>query len=177
MNDEEILLKENLIFKGSVLEVYNDDILTSNGFKTKREYIKHNGGVCCLALHDNMIYFVKQFRYAYKKDLLELPAGKIERNEKIDDAIKRELMEEVGLEPLKLEYISSIYPSPGYTNEIIHLYFSPITRISKKEADFDEVLDVVKLSISEAYKLLDNGDINDAKTLVLLLKLRKVLDK
>ena len=106
MDKEEKTLKENLIYDGRIIKVYSDDVLCPNGNKSKREYIKHNGGVCILAIKDGFIYFERQFRYPYHKELLELPAGKLEKGEDPKEAAVRELKEEAGISADKLELVA-----------------------------------------------------------------------
>ncbi len=177
MNKEEKTLKENLIYDGRIIKVYNDEVLCPNGNKAHREYIKHNGGVCILALKDGYIYFEKQFRYPYHEEVLELPAGKLELNEDPLEAAKRELKEEIGFTSLNMEYIGYFYPSVGYTNEIIRLYFSSENELGDTNPDEDELIEIVKLSVKEAYEMLDRGEIADAKTVILLSKLKERLLK
>ena len=165
--------KENLVFDGRLLKFYNDEVELENGNISNREYVKHPGGVCCLALKNGKIYFEKQFRYPYKKEILELPAGKLELNEKPIDAMKRELKEEIGFVPKNLEYVGEMYPSVGYTNEIIYLFFSPLNDVTDNKLDDDEFLEAFPIDIKEAYSMLDNNEIHDAKTIILMLKLRK----
>ena len=177
MDKTEKTLKENLIFKGRILTLYDDDVECPNGHHAKREYIHHNGGVCILPYHNGLIYFVRQFRYPYHKELLELPAGKIDGDENKDHAIKRELKEEVGLIDNNIEYIGYFYPSVGYTDEVLYLYFSENSIEGEISPDEDEFLDIVKLTPLEAYDLLDKGEIVDGKTIILLEKLRNRLLK
>ena len=164
---------ENLVFDGKLLKFYNDEVTLENGDTSKREYVKHPGGVCCLAIKNGMIYFEKQFRYPFRNEILELPAGKIEKNEDPKDAIIRELEEEIGFIPKTIEFIDYMYPSVGYTNEIIYLYFSPINDETESHLEIDEFLSVKPIPIKEAYSMLDKNEIHDAKTVYLMLKLRQ----
>jgi len=177
MDKTEVTKKENLIFDGRVCKLYCDDIICPNGNPSKREYIKHPGGVCCLAIKDGYIYFEKQFRYPYHKEILELPAGKLEKGEDPFEAMKRELIEEIGFKSNNLKEVGYMYPSVGYTNEIIRLYYSSDNELTNTHPDEDEFIEIVKLTPKEAYELLDNNEIHDAKTMILLEKLRKELLK
>ena len=168
--------KENLVFDGRVIKLYNDEVYLDNGDTSKREYVSHRGGVCCLAIHNGLIYFEKQYRYAVRKDIFELPAGKLEIGEEPKEAMIRELKEELGFISNNMEYIDFMYPSVGYTNEKIYLFFSSDNTQSTQSLDKDECLSIHPLSIKEAYKMLDNNEIHDAKTVYLMLKLRKRLE-
>lgn len=175
---EERLKKENLIYDGRIIKLYNDDIIDCYEKECQREYVKHPGGVCCLAVQNDYIYFIKQFRYPFHKEILELPAGKLEKDDKdIFLAMKRELKEELGFISNNLKYVGYMYPSVGYTDEIIHLFYSSDNIIDKPCFDEGEYLELVKINIKEAYNMLDNHMIHDAKTIILLEKLRKELLK
>ena len=177
MDKKEKTLKENLVFDGKIIKVYCDDVLCPNGNEAKREYLKHNGGACILPVLDGCICFEKQYRYAYKNELLELPAGKLEIGELPIDAVRRELKEEIGLESKEIIEMGYMYPSCGYSAEIIYLFYSPENYLSKTNPDEDEIIDLVKIPIKEAYSMLDNNLIHDAKTVILLEKCRKYLLK
>ena len=170
MNKEEKCLKENVVYKGRILTLNCDDVLCSNGEESKREVVHHHGGVCVLAEYEGKIAFVKQFRYSYKEEILELPAGKIEPGENPYDCGMRELEEEVGLIAEKLIDYGVMYPSPGYTNEKIYLYVASGLSKGKQHFDKDEVIDAIFMTKDEIKNLLDNNRINDAKTLCLLYK-------
>ncbi|MBR4236802.1 NUDIX hydrolase [bacterium] len=177
MDKKEKCIKSNLIYDGKILSLYKDEIITPNNITTYREIVRHKGGVCCLSIKDGYIYFVKQYRYAYSKEILELPAGKLEDNENPIDAMKRELKEEIGFISKSLEYMGYMYPSVGYTDEIIHLFYSSENEVTSTARDIDEFMDIIKIKIEDSYRMLDNNEFEDAKTIILLSKLRKVLLK
>ena len=170
MKKEEKTLQENVIYDGKILRLNCDDVLASNGLKVKREVIHHHGGVCVLAFVDDKIPLVKQFRYSYKEEMLELPAGKLEKGESAYDAGIRELEEEVGLKAESLTSYGAIYPSCGYTNEIIHLYVANNVSKTKTHLDADEDIDIYYYSLEEIIEMINSGEIKDAKTICLVLK-------
>lgn len=174
MKDFERLLNKNYIYKGKIINLRRDDVYFENGNKSVREIVEHRGGVCCLPLtKDKKIVFVKQYRYAYEKEILELPAGKLEIGENPDDAIERELKEEVGCFNSKIEFIQDMYPSPGYTNEIIRLYYTENFETNFVQSlDEDEFVDIEMIDYKKAYEMFDNGEIEDSKTLCLLARCR-----
>lgn len=165
------------IFQGKIIDVTLDTVSIQNGDSeiiSEREVVHHRGGVCALVKKKNgMIPFVKQFRYAINSELVELPAGKLNKNEKPDDAIIREIEEEVGILPLNIVYLGKLYISPGFSTEIIHLYFIDDYKESKQHLDSDEFLDVIELSYDEAIKMIETGKILDAKTVSLLYQCEK----
>ena len=160
MKKEEKTVKSNLVFDGKVLHVYHDEISLPNGRLAKREIIHHNGGVCVLALVEGKIPLVKQFRYAYKEETFELPAGKLEKGEDSYTAGIRELEEETGLKTESLVDFGYMYPSPGYTDEIIHLYFTDKVTKTQMHLDEDENIDVYYFSLNEILKMIEDNIIN-----------------
>ena len=177
MNNEEKTLKKNQLYKGRIIDFYDDEIECPNGDIAYREYVHHPGGSAVLAILENKIVFEKQYRYPYHKEILELPAGKLEKGEDPLVAAKRELEEETGLISEGLIKVGELYPSPGYTDEVIYLFFSENNKKGTIKRDKDEFMDLIYLDIKEAYALLDNGEIKDSKTQILLYKLRDKLLK
>lgn len=169
MKKEEKTLKTNVVYQGKILTLNNDDVLV-NGKQATREVVHHNGGVCILAEVDGKIPMVKQFRYAYKQEMLELPAGKIDKGEKPYPAAIRELEEEVGLKAESLEELGMMYPSCGYTNEIIYLYVAKNVKKVPRHLDEDEDIDVYWYSIEDIKNMIMSGEITDAKTICLVFK-------
>lgn len=178
MQKKEEIISQNYLYKGKILNLRIDDVRLPNGDIGLREVIEHHGGVCGLAVTtDDKILFVKQYRIAYQDFILELPAGKIELNETPEETIVRELEEEIGVQVKTITKAGIIYPSPGYTNEIIHLFFTNDFVLSSNHPDQDEYLEIVPIDINEAYQMVDNNLILDAKSLVLLSKYRNELIK
>ena len=169
MKKEEKTLKSNIVYDGKIMVVHNDDVL-SNGLKVTREIVHHNGGVCVLAFWDNKVVMVKQFRYAYKEEMLELPAGKLEKGEDSYRAGIRELEEEVGLKAESLTSLGVMYPSCGYTNEKIYLYIANNVSKVERHLDADENIDIHYFSLEEVVEMIEDGTIKDAKTICLVLK-------
>ena len=169
MKKIEKTIKSNVVYDGKILRLNNDDVLV-NGKQVTREVVHHNGGVCILANVDGKIPMVKQYRYAYRKEMIELPAGKIDKGEKPYDAAIRELEEEVGLKAESLEELGMIYPSCGYTNEIIYLYVAKNVKKVPRHLDEDENIDIFYYSIDEIKKMIMSNEITDAKTICLVFK-------
>ena len=170
MKKEEKTLKSNVVYDGKILRLNNDDIICSNGVKATREIVHHNGGDCILAFVDNKIVMVKQYRYAYGEEMLELPAGKLEKGEDSYKAGLRELEEEVGLRAESLTSFGCMYPSCGYTNEIIYLYKANNVTKVERHLDADEDIDIYYFTIGEVIKMISDNVIKDAKTICLVFK-------
>jgi ADP-ribose pyrophosphatase len=159
------------IFEGKVFEVEVKEIETPEGKISHREIVKHNGGACILPIDDDgNCYLVKQFRSPFEKVMLEAPAGKIEPGEDPLHCVSREITEETGLTAESIECVGAVAATPGYCSEIITLYIGTDLKYKGGNPDPNEYLSTVKMPLSEALELADNGGINDAKTLVLLYK-------
>lgn len=164
------------IFNGRILHVVLDDVELPDGKKSKREVVNHPGGVTVAALdEENNLFFVKQFRYPYKEVVLELPAGKLEKGSTPLENGKRELLEETGLEGYSYISLGQVYPSPGYTSEIIHLYACRVKSQNTQQLDDGEFLNVEKMPLDKAVEMVLNNMVPDAKTQVAVLKTAALL--
>lgn len=166
------------IFKGKVFTVHVDDIELPDGSKSFREIVEHSGGVCVAAItdHDEM-FFVRQFRYPYKRVLLELPAGKLEKGEDPLEAGKRELREECGVTAETIISMGTVYPTVAYCSEIIYLYAAKGLKSTSQELDEGEFLSVEKIKIADAVDMVMKGEISDSKTVALILKVNKLKEE
>lgn len=179
---EEKTLKTEAIFSGKVISLQVDEVELPNGKVSKREIVKHPGAVAVIPVTDeNKIVMVEQYRKALERTIVEIPAGKLEAGEKPEICAARELEEETGYECVKMEWLISFYTSPGFADEIIHLYKA--TGLSKKEnaatTDEDEFVNLMEVSLEEAEKLIIEQKIYDAKTAyaVQYLQLQEALAK
>lgn len=170
MKTEETTVKENLLYDGKILQLYCDEVMLPNGKMAKREYVNHNGGCSILAIdNDNNIYLVEQFRYPYKKNILEIPAGKLEKGEDPIECARRELKEEIGAVADEITEIITLYPTPAYTNEPLRVYKATGLSFGDNKLDDNEFINVVKMPLADAYKMVKNNEINDSKTVVAIL--------
>jgi ADP-ribose pyrophosphatase len=169
-------LSSQTVFEGRILDITLDEVELANGKKSKREVVNHSGGVTVAALDDeNNLLFVRQFRYPYKEVVLELPAGKLEKGSTPLENGKRELLEETGAIGYSYISLGQLYPSPGYTNEIIHLYACKVKEIGSSNPDEGEFLNVEKIPLDTAVEMVLNNRIPDAKTQVAILKTAMLL--
>ncbi len=179
MNEEMLFEKQvssENVFDGVLLHVYKDAIELSNGHKSVREYIKHQGAVCVVPVTDEMeVIAVKQFRYPLGRVTIEIPAGKLDAGEDPLEAAKRELSEETGVECADIEYMGGLYPSVAYTDEIIHMYYAKNLVYGQAHADEDEFLNVEKIPLAEFVKMIMDGKIQDSKTMTAVLKVARKL--
>lgn len=164
------------IFDGKIINVHVDDVELEDGTTSFREIVEHSGGVCVAALTDDKeLFFVRQFRYPFKRELLELPAGKLEKGEIPLEAGLRELEEECGLRADRVIDMGQIYPTVAYCSEIIYLFAATGLRPVIQHLDEGEFLSVEKIPLEKAAKMVLDGEINDAKTVALILKLDKLV--
>lgn len=164
-------LSSKTVFDGKILHITHDDIELPDGRRSKREVVNHPGGVCVAALDEyNNLIFVKQFRYPYKEVVLELPAGKLEKGSTPLENGKRELLEETGAVGYSYASLGQLYPSPGYTNEIIHLYACKIKSQGESRPDEGEFLNIEKIPLEKAVEMVLNNQLPDAKTQTAVLK-------
>ena len=171
MNLTETTVAQEYFFKGKIINMRRDDIILPNGLPATREVVEHNGGVCIAALTDqNELLFVRQFRYPYGEVLLEIPAGKLDLGEDPLEAGKRELKEETGTTAQTYESLGRLYPSPGYCAEIIHMYLATGLSYGDQDPDDDEFLEVERIPLQEAARMVLAGEITDAKTQAAVLK-------
>ncbi|MHA1989905.1 MAG: NUDIX hydrolase [Candidatus Hodarchaeales archaeon] len=171
----EVLIERLLEFNVKNIQLKVDKIRKPSGNTTDRVVIEHPETVGILpVLDDGKIILVKQFRYAIKQDIYELPAGKIEPNELLIDALKRELEEETGYTSNKFQKLMTIVPASGYSSEILHLYIAEDLEKTVTVVDEDEIKKVRFVTKEELMKqILENKIIDPLITLCLLLAEKK----
>lgn len=166
MDFEEKTLKSEVVFDGKVVHVIRDDIETSDGHKSFREVVIHNGGVVIVALKDkDTILLVKQYRYPLKSVNIELPAGKLEIGEDPDYAAKRELEEETGYIAKEWKSLGYINTTPGICTEKLYLYLAKDLEFVGEHPDEGEVIKCYEYKLEEVYNMIQTGQINDSKTI------------
>ena len=166
---KEVKIDSELIFDGKVVRLERDLVKCPNGNNSYREIIRHNGGAAIFCLNEkNEVLLERQFRYAYNDVIYEIPAGKLEKNEDPYLAALRELEEETGFKASRLESLGKIYPTCGYTNEIIYLFLANDYVKTNTHFDDDEVIETLWVSIDKLKQMILDGEINDAKTICAL---------
>ena len=166
------------VFDGRILHVEVDTVELENGTQATREFVKHPGGVCILAVTDKEeILFVRQLRYPYQEVTTEIPAGKLEYGEDPETCGRRELLEECGCTPDSFTYLGKVYPTPAYTNEIIRMYLAKGLYFTEQSLDADEFLDVERVPFEEALRRVLNDEIPDSKTQIAILRYAVLREK
>ena len=177
---EEKTIATTQIFNGKIIKLQLDEVTLPNGETSKREIIKHPGAVAVIAVtDDNKILFVEQYRKPLEKSLVEIPAGKLEADEKPEITAKRELEEETGYTTDKLELVTSFYTSTGFADELLYIYYTDklMPLKEKKALDEDEFVELMELTLEEAESLMIEKKIHDAKTVYAITYLQHLLKK
>lgn len=167
----ETKLDSKPIYDGNIIKVSVDHVSLPNGESAEREVVRHNGGVCVLAVTaENKVVLVKQYRYVTGEELYEIPAGK--RDSKDEDPYSgamRELEEETPYFAERLELLYRFYPAPGFCDEELHLYQAiNLQHGSTRDLDDDEFIEIYEFTKDEVRALLDTDQIHDGKTIIAL---------
>lgn len=170
MDLTEKLISSTPIEHNSFLHIDRDKIQLPNGHTHTRIVVRHPGATCILAItNDDKVVLVRQWRHATGKSLLEIPAGKLDKNETPAACALRELAEETPYTAEHVEKIYSFYSAPGFCDEILHLYRAiNITPTSTLSTDPDELVETVLLNKEEVKTAIQDGTICDAKSLIAL---------
>ncbi len=164
------------IYHGKIVHLTVQDVRLPDGKTAKREIIKHGGAVAMVALDaDQNVLLVRQFRLAANQVLTEIPAGTLNPNEAPTTCAERELQEETGYKPGKLESLGGIFVAPGYTTEYIHLFLATDLRESVLDKDEDEFLELDRVPLSDAIAMIERGEIIDGKSVTALLRVARKL--
>ena len=174
---EEKTLKRRYVFEGRLIKVRVDNVVVADGRHAEREIVEHPDAVVMVALDksDNVL-LVNQYRAPLGKKLLEIPAGIIEKAEDAEATVIREMQEETGYKPQKVDFLLGFYTSPGFSNEYLHLYLVTDLIPSRLEAEDTASIELVRVPVSQVKELILSGRIQDAKTiagLLLFLEYRK----
>lgn len=164
------LLKSETTYQGRAFNVRRDHLLTPSGNTVKYDIIEHTGSVILIPVDQTgQMYFVRQYRHAAQVDLLELPAGTLEKDEHPSDAAAREIREETGMAATDLKEIGSFYLAPGYSTELMHVFLATGLVHDPLDPDADEYLSLEKMAVEDALRLAETGQMQDAKSLAALL--------
>ncbi|MBD8035251.1 MULTISPECIES: NUDIX domain-containing protein [Solibacillus] len=179
---EEKTIHSESIFKGKVISLKVDDVKLPNGETGKREIINHPGAVAVIAItEDNKILFVEQYRKALERSIIEIPAGKMEKGEEPIVTARRELEEETGYTSDDFRFVQAFATSPGFADEVIHIYVAE--KLKKLDIpvdlDEDEFVELMEVTLEEAEAMVADGRIYDAKTAfaVLWVKMKMILNQ
>ena len=171
MKLNETPLKSVTRYEGVVIDVRLDLAKLPDGSTALREVVEHPGGVAVLPLEaDGTVWCVRQFRYPFAEELLEIPAGRLEANETPEEAARRELKEETGLTADTLTPLGRQYATPGYCGEVLHVYLARGLHRGEAHLDDGEFLNVEKHTLDALVGLALTDRLPDVKTAVAVMK-------
>lgn len=163
-------LASQTIYQGKIVTLRIDEVGLPNGKRSTREIVEHPGAVAVVPLLDSgEVVMVKQFRKPVERLLYEIPAGKLEKGENPLLCAQRELLEETGLEAKKWIKLCQFYTTPGFSNEIMHLFLARELVVGPSNLEDDEFLEVERIPLEKLANMLKEGKIQDAKTIIGLL--------
>ncbi|MDD6153743.1 MAG: NUDIX hydrolase [Elusimicrobia bacterium] len=164
---KETKISSKLLYKG-VLNVRLDGVKLLNGNTSTRIYFEHHGASGILPVEDGQVYLVQQYRYPIRQVTWEIPAGKREKGQSFLACARAELKQETGLTAKSLKEALVFHPCNAFSDEEQHLYVATGLKRGKDCPDEDEFLNVQKFPLEKAYKMVEKGEIMDAKTILML---------
>ena len=169
-------LNSEVVYSGRLLHVRRDEVRLPDGNTSVREYITHPGAVVIIAIADNgELVLERQHRYPLHRDFIELPAGKIDAGEETLACAQRELLEETGYTARDWQYVTTVFPCIGYTDERLVYYLARGLTYAGHQPDEDEFLEIFQLGFERTMEMIKSGEICEAKTVVGLFWLEKIL--
>lgn len=164
---EERKLSSEQVYSGKILSLRVDKVILPDGREGQREVVDYSGAVAIVPVTaEREVILVRQFRYAVGETLLEIPAGKIESGEEPVECARRELLEETGYRADKMEKLCTIFTTPGFTTEKIHIFLATELTCESQSLDEDEFIDVLTVPLDRAVEMILSGEICDAKSAV-----------
>lgn len=158
------------IYQGRAVNVRVDTVEKASGITTTREVVEHSDCIAVVALDEQgNILLVRQFRHAVDRFLMEIPAGGIDPGEEPTDAVRRELQEEIGYFPRKIDKLGGFYSTPGYGTEYLHCFVATDLVPARLVAEDTDDIELVRVSPDEIPQLIASGEICDAKSIAALL--------
>ena len=173
------LIRSEPLLQGRAFKIRRDYLKTPDGKETKFEIVEHGGSVVVIPVDEQgNLWFVRQYRHAAGKDLLELPAGTRDSvDEPYEECAAREIREETGMEAGKLEKVGEFYLAPGYSTEFMGVFLATDLKHNPLDPDADEFLSVEKMPVKDAIAMAERGEMPDAKSLAALFLARPHLEK
>ncbi|MFZ4985213.1 MAG: NUDIX hydrolase [Blastocatellia bacterium] len=158
------------LFSGPIFAVDRDQLIESNGLEVTRDVIRHPGGAGALPIFDDgRVALVRQYRHPARAELLEIPAGRIEIGETPELCASREVEQETGFRPGRIEKLSCFYSTPGFCEEVLHVFLAADLTPTRQQLDHDELVEVLFFPLADALRMVHQGEIVDSKTIIALL--------
>ena len=163
-------VSSEMIYEGKILNLRKDRVKVKDGKESYREIVEHNGGVIILGLTgEGIIPMIRQYRKAARQVMFELPAGKLEKGEDPAEAALREFKEETGYTAGRIRHMTAFFPTVGYSEELLHIFFAEELTAGDTDFDDNEAIEIEEYAPEELYKLISAGEMNDGKTILALL--------
>lgn len=173
MSENIRILSSRTMFTGRVFEVVQEEVLLSNGNTSLHATVKHNGAVVILPkLNDGRFVMIRQYRHSVGKAMLEFPAGSLEVGEVPEECAAREISEETGYGAKTWKPLGTLYPAPGFCNEIQHCFYATDLFEKKLQADDDEILEVEYMTQAGFEAAILSGEISDNKSIAIFTRAR-----
>lgn len=164
------VLSTRRVYEGKVLSLDVDEVEEPGGVRARREVVRHRGSVAALPVHDDgRLLLVRQYRYAVDAAVWELPAGRLDAGESPEEGARREMEEEVGLRPGRMEPLTVFYTTPGFCDETMHLFRATGLTSVAARPEADERIEAATFTLAEARDGIRRGEVREGKTLVALL--------
>jgi ADP-ribose pyrophosphatase len=166
-------LDHRTVYRGRILTLVVDRIIEPSGIEVEREVVRHRGAAVILPLtQDHEVVLVRQFRYAVERFIWEVPAGHVASGERPEETAERELVEETGYYPHRLEKLAAVYPSPGFSDEVMHIFLATQLEKGPASPEADESIEVGHFAIEDALTMVSEAPFSDGKTLLSLMLMR-----
>ena len=160
-------MKVKHIYKGPIVDLYVETVTLPNGATVDLDVIHHPGAAAVVPVkEDGSVILIRQFRHAVGGYIYEIPAGKLDHGEDPKVCAARELEEEIGYRAASLEKLASILTTPGFTDEMIHIYEGTGLTKGTQQLDHDEVIEILEVPIEKAIAQIKDGTIKDVKTII-----------
>jgi len=172
------LIQSTPVYQGRAFSVTQDQVRLPDGKNTTLDIVAHIGSVALVPVDaQGRIWFVRQYRHAARKSMLELPAGTLEPGELPDEAARREIREEIGMAAGKLQKVGQFYLAPGYSTELMHIYLATDLKPDPIPGDEDEFLSAESYPAPDVFRMVAQGEIQDAKSLAALMLAGSILQR
>ncbi len=171
MNLEEKRISGETVYDGKIIKLEKDVARLPDGSEAIREVVRHPGGVGVVTVDsEGYVYLVRQYRYPFGENTLEIPAGKLDgKTEDPKEAGIRELREETGFTANNFEFLGSFFATPGFCDEIIRIFLATELKAGETDPDDDEFLECERYKFSEVMEMIEKGEIRDMKTVTGIL--------
>ncbi|NKB81892.1 MAG: NUDIX domain-containing protein [Nitrospirales bacterium] len=155
------------IYNGRLLQLSIETMTLPNGTTVELEFIHHPGAAAVVPMKDDAtVILIRQYRHAVRKWIYEIPAGKLDPGEKPIACAARELQEEIGYRAGQLTHLLSFLTTPGFTDEVIHIYLGTGLLPGQQNLDSDEMLEIIDMPLEQALTMIQDGSIQDGKTII-----------